>query len=187
MGCGSSQGGGGGGTNAPDPRRIVQQKAPILLFSLPGSGRDAMLRTINSDAMSATNSGGEPVNVRFIDIPNHRSSRRYWIKDLQARKDYAAIFFLADVREHPTLLFTARTLNWFLRSCPKTFEIKLIVVYTQDSQLQEFRDFLPEGTEMFGLSEKDPETVAAYMRLLQTTEKRFVEQRRNQTTTKPML
>jgi hypothetical protein len=182
MGCGHSQGGGTSG-NTSDPRRIIQQKIPILLFCLPGSGRDAMLRIVNSDIMKQ----GDGVNVRFIDILNQRSVRRYWIKDLQARKDYAAIFYLADVRDHPTLLLTARTLNWFLRSCPKTFEIKLLVVYTEKKQLTEFTGYLPEGTEILALCETNDESIEEYMRLLQGIEKRFAEQKRNTTVSKSII
>jgi hypothetical protein len=186
MGCCSSQSG-GGGSSAPDTRRVAQQKTPILLFCLPGSGRDALLRTLNSDLMSPANNGGESVNVRFIEIPNQRSSRRYWIKDLQARKDYGAIFYLADVRDHPTLLLTARTLNWFLRTCPKTFEIKLIVLHTTDAQVDELKSFLPDNADVMCLCEKNNDSVIAFMRLLQSIEKRFAELRRNQTLTKSVL
>jgi hypothetical protein len=131
--------------------------------------------------MDPTKNGGEAVNVRFIDMMNHRAARKYWLKELAGRKDYAAIFYLADARDHPTLLLTARTLNWFLRATQKSYEVKLIALYEQESQLTEFRSYLPEECELLPLCESDSETILQFMRLLQAIEKKFGEQRRNQT------
>jgi hypothetical protein len=147
-----------------------------------------MARALSSDAVIEQN-GGEPVNIRFVEMANQRSARRYWVKDLSSRKDYAAIFFLADCRDHPTLLLTARTLNWFLRTCQNIYEIKLIALYSAKTQLDEFRGYLPPDAELQPFCETEAETVVEYAKTLQAIEKRFNEQRRNQTmtVTKTML
>jgi hypothetical protein len=176
MGCNHSQ----GGTAAPDQRKAVQAKAPILLFCLPGSARDAMLRIINADH------GSDSANVRFIDMLNHRAARKYWLKDLAGRKDYASILYLADARDHPTLLLTARTLNWFIRATQKSYELKLISLYDQDAQITELKAYLPDGTEVQGLCESNPASVSEFMRALQAVEKKFGEQRKTQTVTTTM-
>jgi hypothetical protein len=186
MGCGASRGS-GVGKSVQDLRHTVQQKAPILLFCLPGPGRDAMFRTLQSDVMSPERNCGESVNVRFSEVVNLRFSRQNWIKDLDVRKDYAAIFYLADIRDHPTLLLTARTMNWFLRGCSERFDVKMIVLYDDPKQLDQFQSFTPGGTELFCLSETNRESIVADMQLLRTIEKHFFETRVNQTVTRAVL
>jgi hypothetical protein len=186
MGCGASRSS-GVGKSVQDLRRTVQPKAPILLFCLPGPGRDAMFRTLQSDLMSPERNGGESVNVRFIEVVNLRFNRPNWIKDLEVRKDYAGIFYLADVRDHPTLLLTARTMNWFLQGCSERFDVKVIVLYDDPKQLEEFQTFTPGATELFCLSETDQESIIAYMQLLRAIEKHFFETRVNQTVTRVSL
>jgi hypothetical protein len=141
-----------------------------------------LTRALNSETVIEQN-GGEPVNIRFVEMANQRSARRYWVKDLASRKDYAAIFFLADCRDHPTLLLTARTLNWFMRTCQKTYEIKVIALYSARAQLDEFKGYVPDDADLQPFCETEPDTIVEYAKTLQAIEKRFNEQRRNQTMT----
>ena len=167
-----------------DTRRTVAQKTPVLLLYLPGPVRDAMLRCIQSDGTGSN--AGSAVNVRFVDAQNQRNARRYWLKEISGRRDYAAIFYLADLRDHPTLLLTVRTLNWFLRTAYKTYDIRIIGVYDDAKQLDEFASCLPEGIEIWPLCEKEPQTIERYVALLQAIEAKFSDQRRTQTTTLPL-
>lgn len=156
-----------------ETRRPNQQKTPVLLFYLPGPIRDSLMRCVQS----------EVPNLRFVDAQNHRKARRYWINELVGKRDYAAVFYVADLRDHPALLLNARTLNWFLRSALKTHEVRVVAMYNESSQLDEFKSYLPQGVEPLPVCEREPETVKKYVTLLQTIESKFADPRKTQTTT----
>lgn len=164
-----------------ETRRTMQPKTPVLLFYLPGPVREAVQRVVQVDPAAPNASGA--VNVRFIDAQNQRNARRYWLKELSGRRDYAAALYIADLRDHPTLLLTARTLNWFLRTIYKSYEVRIIGVYDKESQVNEFVSYLPPGTEIQPLCESEPETVEKFLGLLRSIEQKFIDSRRTQTTT----
>jgi hypothetical protein len=174
MGCVNSKGGG----EKVDPRRAAQVKAPILLFCLPGSARDALQKILSAEA--------ESPNVRFIDMLNQRTARKFWLKDIAGRKDYAGILYLADARDHPTLVLSARSLNWFFRATQKNYDVKFVALYDEESQLTELLSYLVEDFELLGISRSNSESVAEFMKVLQGIEKKFGEQRKTQTTTTTM-
>lgn len=160
-----------------EQRKIPQVKAPVLLFYLPGTVKEAMCSLIAPEA----NSGN--INIRFMDAQNHRNARRYWAKELQGRKDYAAAIMLADCRDHPTMMMTARTVNWFIRLTYKTHDVKIMALYSKKEALEEFRSYVSKEIEITGLSASDPESVQSYVSFLQLIEQRFAEQKKTATTT----
>lgn len=164
-----------------ETRRALQPKTPVLLFYLPGPVREFVQRLVQVDPAVPGASG--IVNVRYIDAQNQRQARRYWLKELSGRRDYAAALYLADLRDHPTLLLTARTLNWFLRTIYKTYEVRIIGVYDNQTQLDEFIGYLPPGTEVQPLCEKDNDSVQKFIDLMRSIEQKFIDSRRTQTTT----
>jgi hypothetical protein len=172
MGCIQSKGGG----EKSDARRTVQAKAPILLFCLPGSARDALLKLISAEI-------GDTVNVRFIDMLNQRSARRYWLKELAGRKDYAGILYLGDARDHPSLVLSARSLNWFFHATQNNFDVKFVVLYDEEAQFAELKSYPTDDVEILGLSKSNRESVAEFTAMLQGIEKKFSEQRKTQTST----
>jgi hypothetical protein len=174
---GSACSGGGG---SYEGRRAVQVKAPVLLFGLPGPARDLALKGIK---------GAESVGIRFIDVGAQRSARRFWVKELQGRKDFAAIIYLADVRDHPSLLLNVRTLNWFLRGVQSGYDMKVVCIYQNVSELDELRSCMACDVDLQPLCLTDPETIEQYIKLLQGIELNYSEQRgtQNVTTTLGLL
>jgi hypothetical protein len=134
-----------------------------------------MYRILNSNP-----DGGKSLPIRFIEVANQRFCRRLWLKDLETRRDYGAIFYLADVRDHPMLLLTARTANWFLSVCGQDFEIQMIVLYTNQRQIDDFLRFVPNPPQTFFLCETEEETVAAYIQRLKDIGQQFSEIKRIQ-------
>ncbi|OHT10531.1 hypothetical protein TRFO_20117 [Tritrichomonas foetus] len=181
MGCGGSSTGGGTNTQGRTAAgKTNQPKTPILIFSLPGGSKDYLQRVLSSD--NAANESGK-LNLRFIDIPNQRNIRRYWLKELSNPRDYAVALYLADLRDHPTLLLTARTLNWFLRNTFKKYEVKIITIISKDSQLQEFKMYLPAAIELLPLNENDQETIGAVKEMIIFFEEKYQEAKRTRTGT----
>ena len=89
MGCGgSSPAGGGAAQGRAAAGKSNQPKTPVLLFSLPGAAKDYLQNVINAD--NEANENGK-LNLRFIEIPNQRSIRRYWLKELSNPRDYAVV------------------------------------------------------------------------------------------------
>ena len=185
MGCAGSAAT-GQASAAEDKRRMIQPKIPILLFYLPGPAKETLARIVLShgEARSKKEANDESINIRFIDAQNTRNARRYWVKELQNRSDFAAAFYIADVRDHPGLLLAARTGNWFLRLALKTYELKVIVIYDEESQLEEFKSYIPDSIEIIKLCETNPELVAAAVELFRNLEHRYTEQKRHQAPSK---
>ena len=174
MGCSGS--GAAVKSTTQEQRKVVVAKAPILLFYLPGSVKEAVCSLI----LPELNAGN--VNIRFMDSQNHRNARRYWVKELQGRKDYAAAMYLADCRDHPTMMVTARTVNWFIRQTHKNFDIKIMALYSDKAELDEFRGYVSKEIEICGISKTDPESISSFVSFLQLVEQRFAEQKKTQTT-----
>lgn len=175
MGCSGS--GAAIKSTTTEQRKIPQAKAPILLFYLPGSVKEAVWSLL----LPEVNAGN--LNIRPMDVQNHRNARRYWVKELQGRKDYAAAIYLADCRDHPTMMMTARTVNWFIRQTSKNYDIKIVALYTKEESLTEFKSYVSREIEISGLSANDPESIASFVAYLQLIEQRFAEQKKTQTTT----
>ncbi|OHS97252.1 hypothetical protein TRFO_09501 [Tritrichomonas foetus] len=182
MGCGKSTPA-GATTNKGDARRAAQKpKAPILLFYLPGPVKETFTQMLAKDIYNPTDGSGT-LNIRFVDAQNQRTIRRFWLKELQTRRDYATFLFLADLRDHPTLLLTARTLNWFLRMTYKNYDIPVVTIYSEQSQIDEIKMYLPQSVELTAISVKDPSTVTPLTTMLHETEVKFNDQRRTTTKT----
>lgn len=179
MGCGGSAA--VGQTTAEDKRRIIQPKVPILLFYLPGPVRETFARIVMGSSPQKEEAEGA-LNLRLIDVQNTRNARRYWVKELQNRNDFAAAYYLADLRDHPTMLLAARTLNWFLRLAQKTYDVKVVTIYEDEAQIEEFQSYLPKGIEITKLCEKRSDLVASVIEMLRNVEQRYLEQKRYQNT-----
>jgi hypothetical protein len=181
MGCAGSKREG----EKTDPRRAVQAKAPILLFCLPGSARDIILKVIANESGLSIPPADMP-NVRFIDMLNQRTARKYWLKELAGRKDFAGILYLADARDHPSLVLSARSLNWFFRATQKNYDVKFVAIYQQEAQYTELRSYLSDDFELQGLCLTNRESVSEFLKVLQGIERKFGEQKKTQTTTTTM-
>lgn len=178
MGCGGSAVE-GRTTGIEEKRRALQPKTPILLFYLPGLAKDTLIKILPLGDKSASRGQDKEgsLNIRFIDAQNTRHARRFWIKELQNRTDCAAAFYLADLRDHCQLLLAARTGNWFLRGTQKVCEIKVVTIFDNEAQLEEFQSYIPKSIELIKLCEKEPETVSATVEVFREIEQRYVEQK----------
>lgn len=181
MGCGgSSPAGGGAAQGRAAAGKSNQPKTPVLLFSLPGAAKDYLQNVINAD--NEANENGK-LNLRFIEIPNQRSIRRYWLKELSNPRDYAVAIYLADLRDHPTLLLTARTLNWFLRNTFKKYDLKIISIYSSQEQVDEFKSYLPPVIEIFVLNESVMSTITQVKDMILVFDEKYQEAKRTRTGT----
>lgn len=170
--------------NPTEARRVTTAKTPVLLFNLPGNVRDTLLKCLSNDVMSGNGkqNDGAQLNIRFIDAPNQRNIRRYWLKELSTRRDFAAAIYLADIRDHAMLLLTAKTLNWFLRNT-KSYNVLVVTIYNDEEQMSEFLSYLPAKTEMMKINENDPETTIPLIQQLKQVEIKYNEQKRMSTAT----
>lgn len=182
MGCGSSNASGNGKAKDNQGRTVAgkttQSKTPVLLFSLPGTAKNYLKNCLQSDV---ANDGR--LNLRYIDVPNIRNSRRYWLKELTTPRDVAISLYLADLRDHPQLLLTARTLNWFLRNTFKKHDIKIIAIISQSSQLDEFKSYLPAQIEILPLNENDKNSIIAVRDMLIVYDEKYQESKKTRTGT----
>lgn len=182
MGCDHSDAATGGKTNSTQGKGVAgksnQPKTPVLIFTLPGTAKEYLTKCLQSDE------GAEgKLNLRFIDIPNQRNIRRYWLKELSNPRDYAVVLYLADLRDHPTLLLTARTLNWFLRNTFKKYDIRILSIISDQSQLDEFKSYLPAQVEMLPLNQNDKATIASVRDLLIQYDEKYQDAKRTRTGT----
>jgi hypothetical protein len=86
------------------------------------------------------------LNIRFVDVPNQRSLRRNWVKELSSRRDYASSFYFTDIRDRSGLLLNIRTVYWLLRNALSKFEVHVVVVFNEEDQISEFRQNISSQT-----------------------------------------
>lgn len=173
MGCHWSKEGGDSKEVKP---RSVQPKAPILLFYLPSNVRDTLTKLIASHLItSETATNADRLNVRFIDIPNQRSTRRFWQKELTNRTDYAIALYVADIRDRSQLLLNVRTLNWFLKLINTKSLFNIVVICSNDIQLAEFKRLISlDPLEiLIVLSESKPESVFTFVEVISAAVQRY--------------
>ncbi|KAH0790079.1 hypothetical protein GPJ56_005974 [Histomonas meleagridis] len=173
MGCAHSQ---ETPVQAAKPHRTIKPKAPILLFYLPGSVKEAMIRCIANELNPKDEETDEgAINVRFVDAANQRSSRRYWTKEITSKKDTATFIYLADARSHSTLLLTVKTLYWFLRNAARKSKFQIVVLYTKIEQIEEFKSYMSFPIDIIPLCETDPQTIENFTKVLLEIEKNFFD------------
>ena len=161
-------------------------KAPILLFYLPGSARDAITRMISTYLISSeTSAGTGKLSIRFIDVPNQRNLRKYWVREFTIRSDYATAIYLADIRDRPSLLLNARTINWFLKQVLRKYTIIVTVIAKDDAQVEDFRRYVSDSIELVIIKENQPETVDHFVELLSGAVNKYNEIKRKNKTVSP--
>ena len=177
MGCNWS-------TNNDSPQNnksnfVQHPKAPILLFYLPGNVRDVLTKLVSQFMMgSETTQPAGRLNIRFIDIPNQRSNRRYWPKEFTNKPDHALSLYLADIRERSSLLLNVKSLNWFLKQMNSKGDIRIIAISSSDRQITEFKNLLSApNLEILPLNESKPETVFQFVELVTNAVSRYNETR----------
>lgn len=159
MGCASSQ----AAPTAEQQKRIHQPKAPILLFYMPSNVRDVLTRLVASHLItSETATQADRLNVRFIDVPNQRTVRRNWPRELQ-HSECAAALYVADVRERGDMLMNVRTLNWFLKYVTQKHNFAVLVICSNEMQVVDFRGLLGHEADLLVLSEANPESVFGFV------------------------
>ena len=148
---------------AQQQKRLPQQKVPILLFYMPSNVRDVLTRLVASHLISSeTATQADRLNIRFIDIPNQRTVRKYWHRELQ-NNDYAAALYVADIRERGDMLMNVRTLNWFLRHVSGRYNFLVVVICSNEMQVVDFKGLLGQEAEILVLSETNSESVYTFV------------------------
>ncbi|OHT06388.1 hypothetical protein TRFO_05586 [Tritrichomonas foetus] len=156
------------------PKRSQQPKAPVLLFYLPSNVRDLLTRLIASHLItSETATQADRLNIRFVDVPNQRSYRRFWPREFTNKQDYAAALYIADIRDRANLLMNARTLNWFLKLVLDKYNLIVVAICSNEVQLNEFQSMLCAQIEPLVLSETNPETVLNFVEIITTAVSRY--------------
>lgn len=179
MGCGISK----NPVNDKEVRMSTQPKTPILLFYLPGPVKATFFNLISPKIVSNGSNATSEINIRFNDAKIPRDTRRGWIGMLTDQTNYAAALYLADIRDHPTLLMTTKCLNWFVKGTFKTCPVKIVTIYSDKSQLEEFKGYLPEPADLIPIDENDSSTLGPLIDYLKSVEVRYNEARRNTRTT----
>lgn len=170
-----------GGSTTSQAKRSQQPRAPILLFYLPSNVREVLTKLIASNLItSETATQADRLNIRFVDIPNQRSMRRYWPREFTNKMDYAAALYVADIRERGSLLLNERTLNWFLKFVPEKYNLIIVAICSNEVQRTEFQaGICAKNIEMLVLNEKNPETVVNFVEVVSSIVTRFNENKRN--------
>ena len=180
MGCGHSQDEKAKTTAAPSQQKRIQQpKAPILLFYLPSNVRDHLTRLIASHLItSETATQADRLNVRFIDVPNQRSHRRHWAREFTNKQDYAAALYIADIRDRASMLMNVRTLNWFLKLVLEKYNLIVVVICSNDVQLNDFKSMLCPTVDLLVLNDTNPETVINFVEVITSVITRYNDNRK---------
>ena len=165
--------------------RPLQPRAPILLFYLPSNVREVLTRIIASSLTnSETTAQTGQLNIRFVDVPNQRSSRKYWPSKFSSKGEYAAALYVADIRDRGSLLLNARTLNWLLKFVHEKYNFIIIVISTNEVQLAEFKSIISRrDVELVVLDEKNPETVVNFVDVISLSVERYYDKRYTSDTT----
>ena len=153
--------------------RTPQPKAPIRLFYLPGNVKIQLTKLVSASVMgsetTATTTAGINLNARFIDVPNQRSVRRYWGKEISKNTEAAMSIYLADIREPSTMLLNVKTLNWFLKQIGSKEQANfyVVVICSNAMQITEFRARISyKQLELVIIKDNDPETVIGFTELV---------------------
>lgn len=165
MGCGHSTA--SEAKQSPTNRAPVT-KAPIKLFFLPGNVKLTLTKLVSAGVMGSeattTSAGNFNLNARFIDIPNQRSLRKYWGKEITNKTNECAMhIYLADIRERPTMLLNIKTLNWFLKQIGSKGSLYVVLICNNELQVSEFRSHISATElELIIIKDSDPETVIQF-------------------------
>ena len=180
MGCGGSSNQAKEATKSK--KTTNQPKVPVRLFYLPGPAKDAFLKCISSKLTS--NDAEDNLNVRFIDARIQRDGRRRWIQEFQETQNAACSLILADIRDHPTLLLTARCCNWIVKINTKTNTFRLLILYNSKDQLEEFQSLIPSIPEILPMNCNNPESLEELTAYIKSIERTYVEKKTNWTNTR---
>lgn len=160
--------------------RSLQPRAPILLFYLPSNVREVLTRIVASSLINSetTADAAGRLNIRFVDVPNQRSSRKYWPSKFSSKGEYAAALYIADIRDRGTLLLNVRTLNWLLKFVHDKYNFIIIVISANEVQLVEFKSILSrKDVELIALDEKNPDTVVNFVDVIGLSVERYYDKR----------
>ena len=153
--------------------RSPQPKAPIRLFYLPGNVKIQLTKLVSASMMgsetTATTSAGINLNARFIDVPNQRSVRKYWGKEMAKNTDAAMSIYLADIREPATMLLNVKTLNWFLKQIGSKDQSSfyVVIICSNAMQVTEFKARISyKELDPVVIKDNDPETIMGFTELV---------------------
>lgn len=162
MGCGSSS---TSETKTTTANRSPVAKAPIKLFYLPGNVKLTLTKLVSAGVMGSeattTSAGNFNLNARFIDIPNQRSVRKFWAKEITNKTtDCAMCMYLADIRQRPTLLLNIKTVNWFLKQTGLKGQLFIVLICNNELQVSEFKSHISStDLDYIVIKDQDPESV----------------------------
>ncbi|EAY15550.1 hypothetical protein TVAG_495660 [Trichomonas vaginalis G3] len=181
MGCGHSV-----STEAKQSptSRVPTTKAPIKLFYLPGNVKITLTKLVSAGVMSSeattTSAGNFNLNARFIDIPNQRSVRKFWTKEITSKTvDCAMFIYLADIREKPTMLLNIKTLNWLLKQIDQKGQLYIVIICSNELELSEFKSHISApDLDLIVIKDSDPETVIQFTEVVTGEIIKFNERKR---------
>ena len=165
----------------------TQSKAPILMFCLPGNARSNLTKIVTASSNETDlTSIDKKLGVRFIDVPNHRSYRKHWPRELANKTDRAMVIYLADIRDEPSFLLNVKTLNWFVKASGSQSIITIVLICDDEKQMHEFIDTASfKEVEIIPIYEKKPESVERFSKTVQTNAQRFLENKNKNGPTSP--
>lgn len=143
-------------------QRGLGLRAPVLLFYLPGSSKETLLKQISEFApnnLSNSHLNVSPLNVRFIDVANQRSSRKNWPKEFATKTDVCLSLYLADIRSKPDMLINVKTLNWFLLQTFEKYRVYTVVISSNTEEVETFKSLLSCEPVLLIINVNQPETV----------------------------
>ena len=162
MGCTSSS----AVTTAKKNREIAndQNKSTILIFSMPDSGADVFVKTLEK-CFQSVGAFNQPPFV-FKTVPNARSSRGEWLKEYDESSRVVAAFFFADVSSESSVLLSAKVYNWMRSQLDENqAEPRLVACAKTPKELANFqflKDTLPPGCDPATFNDQQPGEVQKY-------------------------
>lgn len=165
MGCGSSS---TSEVKQSPTNRSPVAKAPIKLFYLPGNVKITLTKLVSAGVMGSeattTSAGNFHLNARFIDIPNQRSVRKYWAKEITNKTSECAMsIYLADIREKPSMLLNIKTINWFLKQIGSKGQLYIVLICNNELQVSELKSHVSAtDLDLIVIKDQDPETAIQF-------------------------
>lgn len=181
MGCGHST---SSEAKQSPTSRAPTTKAPIKLFYLPGNVKITLTKLVSAGVMGSeattTTTSNFNLNARFIDIPNHRSVRKFWAKEITNKTaECAMCIYLADIREKPSMLLNIKTVNWFLKQIGQKGQLYLVIICNNEIQLSEFKSHVSApDLDLIVIKDSDPETAIQFTEVVTSEIIKFNERKK---------
>ena len=118
-------------------KQVQTVKSTCLIFGMPDSGQEEFVYSINNFFNSIC--GGKEVPFESVIVGTDRSDRVNWLDEFGKHKRVIASFFFIDISSKSSILYSVKTLNWFLCQVPKENPVFPVALAKTEEDLQNFQ------------------------------------------------